>query len=141
LDRLGDTRPDIDQARSVSRRLRRIFEPGGEIAGTLEEAQRLCEAGRVALDDPYCRSVMRAISACAEYCYRAQRDDASPRPLIQSLLTAFEGRLEELERFVEVPDTHPGRRHLDRRRAQRRNYLLRPTVGAMRRPDQRTARR
>lgn len=140
MERRDDSRPDIDAARSVSRRLKRIFEPGGTTVGTLEEAQRLCEAGRVALDDHYCRNVMRAISACADYCYRAGACDVSPRPLIQSLLAAFDCRLEELERFVELPDSEPGRRHLDRRRAQRRNYLLRPTVGAVRRPDHRTSR-
>ena len=138
MERRDDSRPDIDAARSVSRRLKRIFEPGGTTVGTLEEAQRLCEAGRVALDDLYCRSVMRAVSACAEY--GEGTEDAFLRPLIQSLLAAFDGRLEELERSLELPDAQPGRRHLDRRRAQRRNYLLRRTVGTVRRPDPRTAR-
>lgn len=139
MDRRGDSRPDIDAARSVSRRLRRIFEAGGSTVGTLEEALRLCEAGRVSLDDLYCRNVMRAVSACAEYAYRTERDDVSLRPLIQSLLAAFDGRLDELEHPLAC--AQPGRRHLDRRRTQRRNYLLRPAVGPVRRPDPRASHR
>jgi hypothetical protein len=124
----------MDQARSVSRRLKLIFEPSGNAVGTLEEAQRLCEVGRVALDDLYCKNVIRAISACAEYCYRALDDDVSLRPLIQSLLVAFDTRLHELEHPHDHADIG---RYLDRRRAQRRNYVLRPPIGAIRRPNAR----
>ena len=134
MDRRDDSRPDIDQARSVSRRLKRIFEPGGTTVGTLEEAQRLCEIGRVAVDDLYCQNVMRAVGACAENCYLPELNDMSLRPLIQSLLAAFDSQLDELD----DPRPHSAAqacRYLDRRRAQRRNYLIRPAVGAIRRPD------
>jgi len=137
LDRRDDSRPDFDQAWSVSRRLKLIFEPGGNAVRTLEEAQRLCEIGRVALDDLYCKNVMRAIGACAEYCYWAGDDDVSLRPLIQSLLVAFDTRLEELEHPHDHAAVDIGR-YLDRRRTQRRNYILRPAIGAIRRPDPRT---
>lgn len=136
MERRDDSRRDLDQMRSVSRRLKRIFEPGGKTMGTLEEAQRLCEIGRAALDDLYCKSVMRAVSACANYCYWAEDDDVSLRPLIQSLLVAFDMRLDDLEHSHE--DLHAGR-HLERRQAQRRNYLLRPVAGAIRRQDPRTS--
>ena len=109
----------------MSRRLKRIFEPGGKAVGTLEEAQRLCEIGRIAVDDLYCQNVMRAVGACAEYCYRIEPNDISLRPLIQSLLAAFDSQLDELD----DPNLHPAAqacRYLDRRRAQRRNYLIRP---------------
>jgi hypothetical protein len=128
----------MDQARSVSRRLKLIFEPGGNAVGTLEEAQRLCEIGRVALDDLYCKNVMRAVSASAEYSYWAEDDDVSLRPLIQSLLVAFDTRLQELEHPQDHAAADIGQ-YLDRRRTQRRNYLLRPAVGAIRRPDPRTS--
>jgi hypothetical protein len=123
VDRRDDSRADIDQARSVCRRLKLIFEPGGTTVGTLDEAQRLCEIGRVAVDDLYCQNVMRAVGACAQHSYRTQPDDTSLRPLIQSLLAAFDSQLDALD------DPHhaaPACRYLDRRRAQRRNYLIRP---------------
>ena len=109
----------------MCRRLKLVFEPGSTTVGTLEEAQRLCEIGRVAVDDLYCQNVMRAVGACAEHSYRTEPNDMSLRPLIQSLLAAFDSQLDALD------DPHPHAaaqacRYLDRRRAQRRNYLIRP---------------
>lgn len=134
MDRRDDTRPDFDQTRSVSRRLKLIFEPGSKAVSTLEEAQRLCEIGSAALDDLYCKNVMRAIGACAEYCYWAEVDEPSLRPLIQSLLVAFDTRLDELEYAGDHAGLDTGW-YLERRRAQRRNYLLRPAVAPLRRTD------
>ena len=127
---MSDSRPDIDRARSVSRRLRYIFEAGDRDIGTLEDTLRLCEAGWAAVNDPYCRSVIRAIGACAEYAFTPDPDSVSLGPVVRSLLAAFDVRLDELERLR--PDAGTGR-HPDRRRAQRRNYLLRPATGATRR--------
>ena len=127
-----DSRPDIDRARSVSRRLRQLFAAGGGAIGTLEDALRLCEAGWAAVDDPYCRSVVRAIGFCAEYSFAAEPDSVSLAPLVHSLLAAYDVRLDELERVR--PDAGTGR-HPDRRRTQRRNYLLRPAAFPARRPS------
>ena len=119
--------PGIERARSVSRRLKRIFDHGGAALGTLEEAQRLCEIGSFAIDDLYCRNVMRAVSTCADHCFSAEADEVSLRPLIQTLLAAFDGRLNNLGHPDGRADAYSSR-HLDRRRAQRRNYFLRPTA-------------
>ena len=118
-----DSRPHIGCARSVSRRLRQIFDAGGSAIGTLDEALRLCETGWAAVDDAYCRSVLRAIGACAEHAFAAEPESASLAPLVHSLLAAYDVRLDELARVR--PDAGTGRRP-DRRHAQRRNYLLRP---------------
>jgi hypothetical protein len=133
----GYSSPDIDRARSASRLLRRIFDPGGTALGTLEEAQRLCEIGGFAIDDLYCRNVMRAVSACAEHLFCAGAEEVSLRPLIQTLLAAFDGRVDGLEHPDSRADAYAGR-HLDRRRAQRRDYILRPTAAARRVLDHRT---
>ena len=125
-----DSRPDICRARSVSRRLRRVFDADGVAIGTLDEALRLCEAGWAAVDDPYCRSVIRAVGVCAERAFTPEPDSVSLEPLIHSLLAAYDIRLDELERVR--PDAGTGR-HPDRRRAQRRNYLARPRARAARR--------
>lgn len=132
----SDSRPGIDRARSVYRRLRHIFDARGRDMGTMEDALRLCESGWAAVDDPYCRSVMRAIGVCAEHAFPPDADPLSLRPLIESLLCAFDVRLDELERVR--PDAGTGRPP-DRRRAQRRNYLLRPATRATRRMQYRTA--
>jgi len=132
----SDSRPDIDRARSASRRLRHVFDAGGSAIGTLEEALRLCAAGWAAVDDPYCRSVIRAIGVCAEYAFTPELDSVSLEPLVQSLLAAYDVRLDELERVR--PDAGTGRRP-DRRRAQRRNYLLRPATRATQRMQYRAA--
>ena len=132
----SDSRPDIDRARSASRRLRHIFDAGDPDMGTLEDALRLCEAGWAAVDDPYCRSVIRAIGVCAEHAFTPDPDSISLGPLVQSLLAAYDVRLDELERVR--PDAGTGRQP-DRRRAQRRNYLLRPASRATRRMQFRTA--
>ena len=130
----SDSRPDIDRARSVSRRLRHIFDAGGSAIGTLEEALRLCEAGWAAVDDPYCRSVIRAIGVCAERAFTPDPDSVSLEPLVRSLLAAYDVRLDELESVR--PDAGTGR-HPDRRRGQRRNYLLRPAARATQRMQHR----
>ena len=132
----SDSRPDLDRARSASRRLRHIFDAGGRDMGTLEDALRLCEAGWAAVDDPYCRSVIRAIGVCAEYAAAPEPDPVSLGPLVQSLLAAYDVRLDELERLR--PDAGTGHQP-DRRRAQRRNYLMRPASRATRRMQYRTA--
>ena len=131
MDTSDEARPDIDSARSVSRHLRRIFDAGGGSIGMLDEALGLCEAGWAAVDDSYCRSVIRAIGVCAEYAFTPDPDSVSLQPLVQSLLAAYDVRLDELERVR--PDAGTGR-HPDRRRIQRRNYLLRPATSAARRP-------
>ena len=136
MDTSEDSRPDIYRARSVSQRLRRIFDADGNAIGTLDEALRLCEAGWAAVDDPYCRSVLRAIGVCAEYAFTPDPDSVSLRPLVQSLLSAFDVRLDELGLIR--PDAGTGR-HPERRRAQRRNYQLRPAARAARWPRYRAA--
>lgn len=133
----GYSSPDFDRARSASRLLRRIFDPGGTALGTLEEAQRLCEIGGFAIDDLYCRNVMRAVSACAEHLFSAGAEEVSLRPLIQTLLAAFDDRLDRLEHPDGSADAYTGR-SLDRRRGQRRNYLVRPTAAARQAQDHRT---
>ena len=132
----NDSRPDLDRARSVSRRLRHIFDAGSRDISTQEDALRLCEAGWVAVDDPYCRSLIRAIGVCADYAFTPDPDSVSLGPLVRSLLAAYEVRLDELERVR--PDAGTGRQP-DRRRVQRRNYLLRPASRATRRMQYRTA--
>ena len=132
-----DLRPDIDCARSVSRRLRQIFDAGGGAIVTLEDALRLCEAGWASVDDPYCRSVLRAIGVCAECSFAGDPDSPSLAPLIRSLLTALDRRLLELESGC--ADDVRSSRDADRRRAQRRNYLLRPAANAVRQPRYRAA--
>ena len=136
MDTSDDLRPNLYRARSVSQRLRRIFDADGSAIGTLDEALRLCEAGWAAVDDPYCRSVLRAIGVCAEYAFTPDPDSVSLQPLVHSLLCAYDVRLDELERVR--PDAGTGR-HPERRRSQRRNYLLRPTARAARWPRYRAA--
>ena len=125
---------DVDRARALLGEIRLILESRTIEANarTLEDVQRLCGMATATLDDPYCRDVMRAVTACAESLFAPDitepSEDSSMQALVQSLLAVFESRLQELEisrRPADVEtDARTGRGN--RRHAQRRNYITRP---------------
>ena len=118
--------------------IKQIFElrPIREDPRALEEVQRLCELAKATLDDSYCKDMIRALGACADCLFTADKAGAgeydSIQALIQSLLAVFEGRLQDLER-----NRRPAYRDMDarighgnRRHAQRRDYVTRPASAA-----------
>jgi len=126
---------DVDRARALHAEIKLILESRTIEANArnLEELQRLCGMAKATLDDRYSSDVMRAIAACVESLFAPDRteesEDASMRSLIQSLLAVYESRLQELEsrrRPVDAEtDARTGRGN--RRHAQRRNYVTRPS--------------
>ena len=130
---------DVDRARSLHGEIKLILESRTIEANArnLEELQRLCGMAKATLlDDRYSSDVMRAIAACVESLFAPDRteesEDASMRSLIQSLLAVYDSRLQELEsrrRPVDAEtDARTGRGN--RRHAQRRNYVTRPSSAA-----------
>ena len=92
---------DFDEAWSLHRGLKRLFAPGPHDVAALDEVKRLCESASQAIDDPYCRNVLRAIEECATSFFAS---DTVPTALghmyrmIQYLLVDLEGRMIELEK-------------------------------------------
>ena len=129
---------DVDRARALHAEIKLILESRTieADARTLEDVQRLCEMAKATLEDPYCRDVMRAVAACAESLFAPDRteesDDAAMQALIQSLLTVFESRLQELESARRPADAATDARtgRGNRRHAQRRDYGTRPPAVA-----------
>jgi hypothetical protein len=127
---------DVDRGRALLLEIKQIldFRPLREDVRTLEEVQRLCAMANATLDDPYCKDMMRALAACADRLFGADKTEAdeyaSIQALIQSLLAVFEGRLQDLEsnRRPMQSDADARTGHGNRRGAQRRNYLTRPAA-------------
>jgi hypothetical protein len=138
LNTVARSSRDVDRARALHGEIKLILQSRAIEANarTLEDVQRLCGMAKATLDDAYSRDVMRAVAACAECLFAPERteesEDASMQALIQSLLTVFESRLQELERLRRPTDVETDARtgRGNRRQAQRRNYVTRPPCAA-----------
>jgi hypothetical protein len=129
---------DVDRARALHAEIKQILESRTIEANArnLEDVQRLCGMAKATLDDRYSSDVMRAIAACVESLFAPDKaeesEDSSMHALIQSLLAVYESRLQELERRRRPVDVETDARTGlgDRRHAQRRNYVTRPSSAA-----------